>query len=291
MATKVLQMVFWGLLFSPLYTMAQCANTSNIYSFTFNGKNYEIVKELKTWVDAAACAVERGGYLVEITNQNEQEAVFNAIFDAGVSQTYTSVPNGGGIAYVWIGATDQANEGIWLWDGDNDNNGFHFWTGQGSNGSGNGYAVGGAYNNWGGSSTGVIKEPDNFGSGQHHAAIGLTGWPSGSTMLGIAGEWNDIIGTSLLYFIIEYNAGVGMNDVENRSEKTLYPNPCFDKVIIKSDMCINGLNFRIYDKLGKLVMNDTFNENNEISIVGLNRGFYYLQIDGHFSNAIKFVKQ
>ncbi len=90
----------------------------------------------------------------------------------------------------------------------------HFWTRQGSNGAGNGSAVNGAYNNCGGSSTGIPKEPDNFGSSQHHAAIGLTGWLSGKTMLGVAGEWNDIIGSSSLYFVIEFNSGVGVNDVK-----------------------------------------------------------------------------
>ena len=221
--------VFWlltALLSCPFALYTQCADPSNIYTFVHAGHTYEVVREMKNWSDAAACAVERGGYLTEINDMAEQNALFDAILNgAGVSPTYTIVPNGGGIAYVWIGATDKHTEGQWLWDGDNDQQGTLFWIGQGSNGSGNGTPVGGAYVNWGGSSTGTPKEPDNYGSGQHYAAMGLTGWPSGSTSLGIAGEWNDITGTNLLYFVIEKETGVGSTELKPESNLIVVPGP------------------------------------------------------------------
>jgi len=271
---------------------AQCAQLTNIYSFTYNGKQYEVVKEMKTWEDAANCAVERGGYLVEINDQNEQNAVYNGILSAGVSPTYTSIANGGGIAYVWIGAADQANEGTWLWDGNNDNTGLHFWTGQGSNGTGNGSAVGSYYNNWGGSSTVTPKEPDNFGAGQHHAAIGLAGWPSGTTMLGIAGEWNDIIGSSLLYFVIELNSGTGINDINNQNGIKAFPNPCNEILFVEYNNTKSECDYEIYDMSGRLMAYDKLNANQEINILGLNTGMYYLKIKDKFSsNIIKFIKE
>ena len=292
MITKILQMIFLGLIFCPSYAMSQCANTSNIYSFTHNGKNYEIVKELKTWADAASCAVGRGGNLVEINDLNEQLAVYNAIAAAGISNTYTSIANGGGIAYVWIGATDQANEGTWIWDGNNDNSGTHFWNGQGAAGTGGGSSVGGLYHNWGGKSTSTVQEPDNFGTGQHHGAIALSGWPSGTTFLGIAGEWNDIIGSSLLYYIIEKNSSVGVNEEKNNNEIKVFPNPFLDKIIIESNTVLNGKNYQIFDMMGKLVINNTFIENNEISTIYLNKGIYYLQFkDSNFTKTIKLVKE
>ena len=77
---------------------------------------------MKTFSDAAAYAVERGGYLVEINSLEEQNTVFDAIINgAVVSPNYITISNGGGIAYVWIGATDNFAEGTWLWDGDYNN--------------------------------------------------------------------------------------------------------------------------------------------------------------------------
>ena len=119
---------------------------------------------------------------------------------------YTAVVDGGGIAYVWIGASDQHTEGAWLWDGDGDNSGINFWNGQGAAGLNDGSPVDELYNNWGGSSSGSPKEPDDFGDGQDGAAIGLAKWPAGIDFtLGIASEWNDISLDNSLYFVIEFD--------------------------------------------------------------------------------------
>lgn len=262
--------------FLNLTVLAQCADSVNIYTFTYQGKTYEVVKQMKTWTNAAACAVERGGYLVEINSSGEQAAVHDAIINgAGVSTTYTSVSNGGGIAYVWIGATDQQTEGNWVWNGNNDSISAAFWTGQGANGTGGGAAVNGAYYNWGGTSTGTAKEPDNW-SNQDHAAIGLTGWPAGTTNLGIPGEWNDIIGTSSLYFVIEYD-GVKINN--NKTEKSIliYPNPAYDKINLKN---IDGIaSLEISNILGKKVyFNNTVTNNTTIDISSLGQGLYFVTL-------------
>lgn len=58
---------------------AQCVNEDDVYTFTYEGHTYEIIKSLKSWADAAACAVERGGYLVEISSQAEQDTVYQYI--------------------------------------------------------------------------------------------------------------------------------------------------------------------------------------------------------------------
>lgn len=272
---------------------AQCASPANIYSFSYNNKSYEIIKELKSWADAAACAVERGGYLVEINDLNEQLAIFDQIVNgAGISPTYTSIANGGGIAYVWIGATDQLTEGQWMWDGKNSNNGTLFWTGQGANGANNGTAVGGAYYNWGGTSTGLPKEPDNFGSGQHHAAIGLTGWPSGTTMLGVAGEWNDIIGSSLLYFVVELESGTGINDNNKHKSWYCYPNPVSEYLSLKNPLSFYKTDFLIRDNTGKIVSQGTIEEQSiQIHVSTLPSGLYLLELNDNPKHYIKFIKE
>ena len=199
--------IIYTILFAQLNFMIlniygqNCAGATNIYKFTCNGKNYEIIKEKKTWEDAAKYAVERGGYLVHINNQTEQDSVYNAIInDAGVAIDYADSPDGGMIAYVWIGANDITEEGTWIWDGDNEESGTNFWTGTGSPGN----AVNDAFVNWGRIPEGTPHEPDNY-SNQDAAGIGLADWPEGRGHLGNAGEWNDIDVSNEFYFVIEYN--------------------------------------------------------------------------------------
>jgi hypothetical protein len=188
-------------------TYAQCVNEDSVYTFTYEGHTYEIVKSQKNWADAAACAVERGGYLVKIDSLAEQDTVYQSIVaGAAIQSDYTIVNDGGGIAYVWIGATDQSVEGKWLWDGDGDSTGINFWNGQGLAGAGDGAPVEEMFNYWGGTNSGVTNEPDNFGEGQDGAAIGLAKWPAGIDFtLGITSEWNDISSENELYFVVEYD--------------------------------------------------------------------------------------
>ena len=59
---------------APYVAHSQCVTDSNnIYAFTYNGDNYEIIKENLNWVDAANCALTRGGFLAEINSQQEQD--------------------------------------------------------------------------------------------------------------------------------------------------------------------------------------------------------------------------
>ena len=250
---------------------SQCADTNNIYKFTYLGKNYEIVKEKKTWKDAAACAVERGGYLVQIENSSKQTKVYDEIINgANISTTYTSVSNGGTIAYVWIGATDLTSEGDWKWDSEDDGTGSQFWSG-GKTGS----SVNSAYQNWGGKLKSNQNEPDNFGAGQ----IGLAGWPSGSTLLGLPGEWNDISGTSDIYFIIEYESiktpvdNSSSNIIESSNKKlTAYPNPAKDRIYIQSSKAISAFLISIEGKrVGTFI-------DNELDVSVLPHGTYWINI-------------
>lgn len=159
----------------------------SVFSFTYNDKNYDIVKETDGWPGAAACALSKGGTLVEINDQAEQDQIFLQLGLAGITNANTVAPDGGGGAYVWIGGNDMTAEGTWVWDGDGNNlDEVQFWAGDM-----NGAPVNGLYNNWG-------NEPDDFGV-QDGLALSLDGWPQG-----IAGEWNDVAINNNLYYIIEY---------------------------------------------------------------------------------------
>ncbi|MBN2727887.1 MAG: T9SS type A sorting domain-containing protein [Bacteroidales bacterium] len=278
------------LILFALEIFSQCANDSNIYRFDYAGHSYEVVMEMQIWPDAAACALERGGYLVDISSQAEQDAVFDAIISgAGVSPTYTTISNGGGIAYVWIGATDNETEGTWLWDGDNDASGTNFWTGEGANGAGTGAAIGGAYINWGGAGSGIPNEPDDYGAGQDCGAIGLTGWPSGTTVLGDTGEWNDIQGTSLCYYVIEYDYILAINE-NTDAGMVLYPNPAANELQIELPMPGTYL-IKVFDPKGSLIMQQNSEAIALIDISSLATGVYFVEAVGELNFRGSFIKQ
>ncbi len=268
---------------------------SSSYFFEYNGKQYEIVKSLKTWEDAAADAVSKGGYLVEINDLEEQGAIYDEIINgAGIATDYVTVNNGGGIAYVWIGATDKATEGTWLWDGNNDAAGIDFWTGEGGNGSGGGQAVNEQYNNWGGTSVGTPNEPDDYGAGQDAGAIALAGWPAGTTMLGVASEWNDITNVAELYYVIEYGT-TSINSIEKFSFE-IYPNPTEDNVTINSDKIEKIETICLISVTGtKLYQVDAEHVNSyEIDMSYLPAGIYFIALYDKSNKLIgskKIVKQ
>jgi len=229
--------------------IGQCAGAANIYSFIYNGNTYEVVRENKTWINAAACAVQRGGILAEINNVAEQNAIFSELnSNASINVIYTAAPDGGGASYVWIGGNDLATEGDWVWDGNNDNSSTQFWLGTST-----GSPVGGLYNNWG-------NEPDDY-LGQDALGLALINWP-----LGVAGQWNDVDHTNSLYYVIEYSGIVGINDTELEENIEFYPNPFKGFVTIES----NNL------KMENVVVINSIGQ--EVKVLNVD-GLYALKID------------
>jgi hypothetical protein len=194
-----------GLLFFVLIVfLSSCDDDHGNFTFQHKGKTYAIVKDRKTWEQAAAYAVKHDARLIEIMDTDLQsEVMYQLDQGARVSPAYTSIKDGGCVAYLWIGATDKAKEGNWIWDGANVGRGPLFFTGQGANGKADGHAI--TYVNWGGTAKGKIQEPDNYAGHQNAAAIALAPWPDSSAALGQAGEWNDLDINDKLYFIIQYN--------------------------------------------------------------------------------------
>lgn len=284
---KALYIVIFALMVFTVNAQTSCASAVNIYSFTFNGTTYEVVKEAKTWTAAATCAVQRGGSLVEINSQGEQTAVYNGIVAAGVASNYSPVGDGGGASYVWIGATDKFNEGSWIWDGNNDAIGGNFWNGQGLAGAGNGTVVLSQFVNWGGKSNSSIQEPDDFNSNQDGAAIAVSAWP-----FGIAGEWNDIALTNSIYYVIEYNNTLGIKANEQNVVLQIFPNPTKDKIEVTSTIEIKKIEVRSVD--GKIVR--AVNAVKKIEIIdltGLTNGIYFVDVTTKDNSVItkKIVKE
>lgn len=155
----------------------------SVYSFTYNGTNYQLVKINKTWEEASAYAVDKGGYLIEINDENEQYAVYVEIaMNAEIDMTQTRASSGG--SFVWLGGNDFAEEGTWVWDGDNRGATIAFWKG-----NSNGEPINGQYSNW----------SNDFATVQNALGMGLVKWS-----LGNPGKWNDLNQNDKLYFLIEF---------------------------------------------------------------------------------------
>jgi len=238
---------------------AQCADEANIVSFTFNGAIYEIVKENNSWVDAASCAVERGGYLVEINSQEEQDTVFSSLNLAGINTDNTIAPDGGGAAYIWLGANDIATEGAWIWDGDNNGEGIQFWEGDW-----NGTPVNDLYNNWGG-------EPDNWNN-QDGLGMALTSWP-----YGVPGQWNDVDDGNTLYYVIEYNSNVGLIKLNDKNIH-IYPNPAQNVLYFEKNKEYQLKQLSIINNLGVVCMEIAYNDMESLNISELSSGIYFVNM-------------
>ncbi|AEA44615.1 T9SS type A sorting domain-containing protein [Fluviicola taffensis] len=269
MKTLILTLVF--LTFKSIL-FAQCPlNMANIYSFNVNNVQYEIVKENLNWTSAAACAVSRGGKLVEINSQQEQDSIFRYVNLAGIVASNTIAWDGGQASYLWIGGNDLASEGNWVWNGDNNGSSIPFWIGTAS-----GAPVGGLYSNWG-------DEPDNWNQ-QDALGFAFTDWP-----LGLAGEWNDIFATDQLYYIIEFANTAKIQENPTEISFSVFPNPANDEINVKLPDNEMGT-IQITDLLGNCIL--VTEVQNTISIADLPNGIYFLTVSsGHKASTQLFVKE
>ena len=152
---------------------------------TFGGSNYQIITTGLNFSEAQTAAEAAGGYLAIITSAEEDEFIYSLLSTANIS---TIAPDGGGVPYAWIGATDEGLEGRWQWV-----DGSLF-----------------SYTNWGSGSLG--SEPDDY-EGQDYAAIGLSSWPSGMVGYGEASQWNDVDGSNMLAYVIETPINLSPTDI------------------------------------------------------------------------------
>jgi len=255
----------------------QCvADTTAVYSFNYNNSLYEIVKENKTWAEASACAVSRGGKLAEINSETEQDTLFYYLNQAGILPANTVAPDGGGASYVWLGGNDLAAEGSWMWDGKNAGSTDQFWQGTSS-----GSAVNGSYTNWG-------NEPDNW-NGQDGLGLAIVNWP-----LGLAGQWNDVDETNQLYYVIEHPEIITTNVREvNTAEVSVYPNPAQNFITVNLNKASENKNYSVTNLLGIAVLEGELGsrQNQQIDLGSLEAGIYYLVFDRQAWRIVKFIKR
>ena len=181
------------------------------FQFIFNDHTYQVITTSSSWEAASAAARSKTvngvqGYLAHIDNLQENTAIFDQLMANISSNDFGNTSagsEGGGAAYVWIGANDISTEGKWVWVDD----GTQFWQG-GTDGS----SVDGRFSNW---PRGF--EPDNWRE-QDAAGITLTGFPLDIPPWGAPGQWNDVDINNNLYYVVEFDTGntfeinAGLND-------------------------------------------------------------------------------
>ena len=282
-ATKILLLSTVILLSIDLtYAQSECADDANIFHFTYDNKSYQVIKENKTWEEAAACALERGGFLAEINNQAEQDTIFASLksSECNIDLNQTISSDGGDRAYVWIGGNDLKTEGTWIWDGDNDESGTQFWSGKGTipTGGPTGSPVGGLYNNfYSNTLLGGAMEPDDFGSAQDALAIAL----NASTMFHEEGEWNDLDETNQLYYIVEYSEVLSASDLEFMGKVKLYPNIVGDYLTVEINKDFSLKSISVLNSLGQEIKTFETNDNSKYQILNfstLDNGVYFVKI-------------
>lgn len=271
--------IFCLIIFSNNYSFSQLPS----YYFDFQGNKYEIAKLRYTFDEAKAYAAQKKGHLVYIDSQEEQDTIIRAIIMSGVGKGYTVVPDGGGIAYLWIGATDEDVEGEWGWLGTFDQDeSIPFWSGKAD-----GKAIGNKYVNWGGRYKGTFSEPDDFDYDQDAAGIALEAWPKGSSpnSLGREGEWNDINVMNKLYFIVETEYS-SINDTEHDITLSQFQNFVKLQNVMNSSISIYDVNsnkVKYYDK--------NTDNNLNIDIQDLATGVYFLIVNNNnIIKSFKFIK-
>jgi len=85
---------------------------------------------------------------------------------------------------------------------------------------------------------------------------------------------------------------IGMVEKEDFSKIHVFPNPASSQITIHSTKILNFTPFFISDSQGRIVFQDTFSSlQNTININQLERGVYFLQINGIVNKPIKLIKQ
>lgn len=102
---------------------------------------------------------------------------------------------------------------------------------------------------------------------------------------------NNITDTSAIYKQVVKVKSV--DEKLNDAQISIYPNPALNSCFVKYDETIfKQASIEVYDQLGKLVLKEILNSNNQINISLLNSGMYFVRFYGKNYNKIsKLVKQ
>ncbi len=174
--------------------------TGAAQEWSYGASHYGLYTTARSHAAATAAAQALGGYLLHINSSAEQSDVYGRVSSFLVnSLNSTRAPDGGDAAYIWLGASDAATEGVWVWADD-------------------GTPLSAGFTNWGSGALGA--EPDNF-ENQDYLALGLENWPRGSANgkgFGNAGFWNDVSVNNSLFYVVEKAAALSVSTSEDTAK-------------------------------------------------------------------------
>ena len=134
---------------------------------TFQGHSYLLAPLKKNWQMAKRDAESLGGYLVVINSSEEQAFIEKILTEALRKENYKEP--------VWIGLSDEENEGVWKWV-NGETLKFTYWQkNQPSNANG--------------------ITPENY-------CVIWNAVSNGSKK----GQWNDIAGDNIMRYVIEWDS-------------------------------------------------------------------------------------
>jgi hypothetical protein len=231
--------------------------------FYYDGHSYLIGSTTQNWSDAATSWSWSDGHLAIISSLDENTAIHDVA--AQVISSYAPyAPDGGNAIYLWLGASDIANEGSWEWiDGSSVSN----------------------YTNWGSGAFGT--EPDNFGGTQDVMAMGIEAWPYPDGGIGVAGEWNDIDPSNKLYSITEWDFLYSFNTDDQMNGTSGLDTVRFNGVLSDYSIAINENNVIVIDSYVGGDGTDTLTNVERLKFLDINVA---LDLDGDAGQAYRLYK-
>ena len=96
-------------------------------------------------------------------------------------------------------------------------------------------------------------------------------------------------GTFAILDNLEFNFSTDISDANNPDVITAYPNPVSKELIIRSNITNESLRYSIIDITGKILQHNIYSE--KIDVSTLERGMYFLQIEGSGIQSLIFIKE
>jgi hypothetical protein len=93
------------------------------------------------------------------------------------------------------------------------------------------------------------------------------------------------------YWVIKLSASVGVNEIAELNEFSVYPNPTSSQITLKVNANLVGAVYTIYDNMGKTVMSGKVNaEYTIIELDDVSNGIYLLYVGENSQQTFKVIK-